>query len=290
MRPVFLILVHLLVVITALPAGVIAEDPAPVYPGMGGTPLSHLEPIHPAIKNSTEVMGYIEECGVGSWNGIVGNLSYTYVLISPAGSCGKKMVFMEKKGRLQNEPNRIVSVWYLGLNDTFVPDSSDPLEGFYTHYTDAKNNSSVSEFVNHYKPTRWKEEYLSATTRQVYLIGEDTGFYELIVTVDNGTVTGTELIEESWLVIDRDKAIGLVGANSSTTLDDTFIRKWNGEPEWVFSWREGSGVKMAFVPAGGYRSNLPTSDKGTQNVSRFIPMLVVITVTISLIIAHYVKK
>ena len=124
----------------------------------------------------------------------------------------------------------------------------------------------------------------------MYLIAEDTRLYELIVTVDNGRVTGTELIEESWLVIDRDKAIGLIGANSSTTLDDTFIRKWNGELEWVFSWREGSGVKMAFVSAGGYRSNLPTSDKGTQNVSGFVPMLVVIAVTISLITAKYVKK
>jgi len=266
--------------ITALPTGVVADDSAAVYPGMGGTPLSRLEPVHPAIKNSTEVMAYITMCGVGSWTGIVGNRSYTYVMISPAGTCQEKMVFIEKKGRLQDEPNTIVSVWYLGLNDSFVPKPPDPLEGFYLEYPDARENPAITQFIDQYKPTRWKEEYLSATTRQMYLISEDTRFYELVVTVDNGTVSGTELIDESWLVIDRGEAIGLAGANSSTTLDDTCIRIWNGKLEWVFSWMEGPGVKIAYVPAGDVRSNHPVSGKNVQNIPGFSTMLTVVAITL----------
>ena len=290
MRPVFQFLVILLVVITALPAGVIADDPAAVYPGMGGTPLSRLEPIHPAIKNSTEVKAYIGECGVGSWNGIVGNQSYTYVMISPAGTCQKKMVFMEKKGRLHDEPNKIVSVWYLGLNDTFVPEPPDPLEGFYLQHPDAKNNPAIAQFILQYKPTRWKVEYSSGTTRQVYLIAENAGFGELIVIVNNGTVAGTQLIDECMLVVDKKQAIELAGANSSTRLDEAYVRIWNGEPEWVFSWMEGPGAKMAFIPAGGYRSNAPISGKSTQNVPGFTTILAAMSVALCLIISHREKE
>jgi hypothetical protein len=290
MRQVFLFPVILIVIIIALPVGVFADNPDAVYPGMGGTPLSRLEPIHPAIKNSSEVMTYIGDCGVGSWNGIAGNQSYTYVMISPAKTCEKKIVFMEKKGYLLGEPDKIVSVSFLGMNETFIPGPSDPLEGFYLHYPDAKNNPAIDQYVLQYAPSRWKEEYASGTTRQVYLIAENSGFRELIVTVDNGTVTGTRLIDESMLIVDKNRAVQLAGANRSIQLDEAYIRIWNDKPEWVFSWMEGSGMKMAFVSAGGFRGNIPISGKGMQNVSGFTTILACMAVAICLVFLYREKK
>jgi hypothetical protein len=130
---------------------------------------------------------------------------------------------------------------------------------------------------------------ISYHENQIFIIADNTTFRELIIFTSNGIVQNTRLIDETRLIINKKKALELAGVNSSTRLDNVYVRIWNGKPEWVISWWEGPGVKMAFISAEGYRGNPPMPGNEAQNVPGFTNFITILSIA-SLIISYRRKK
>jgi len=64
-------------------------------------------------------MGFIRECGVGSWHEERMNADFKSAHISPANSCGKQLVFSIRKSAGRDDPTQIGNVWIIGINETW---------------------------------------------------------------------------------------------------------------------------------------------------------------------------
>ena len=132
----------ILVVIIIFFIGVVsgAESKAettPIYPGMGFAPVEQLTNMYPTVKNNATIMEYINECGVGSFHEEQMNANFKSVHLSPANSCGKKLVFAVRKSAGRDDPTRIAQIWIFGSNETW----SIPLE--YAEISDNLSNSKL---------------------------------------------------------------------------------------------------------------------------------------------------
>ena len=113
-------LVFILVIVTAVIFGTVsAANTTPIYPGMGGAPKEILTNMYPTVKDNTEIMGFIRECGVGSWHEEQMDAEYKSAHLAPANSCGKQLVFSIRKSVGRGDPLQIASVWIIGANETW---------------------------------------------------------------------------------------------------------------------------------------------------------------------------
>lgn len=113
-------LVFILVIVTAvLPGTVSAANTTPIYPGMGGAPAEILTNMYPTVKDNTEIMGFIRECGVGTWHEEQMDADYKSAHLAPANSCGKQLVFSIRKSVGRGDPSQIARVWITGVNKTW---------------------------------------------------------------------------------------------------------------------------------------------------------------------------
>jgi len=112
--------VFILVITTAVLFGTVsAANTTPVYPGMGGAPKEILTNMYPAVKDNTEIMGFIRECGVGTWHEEQMDADYKSAHLAPANSCGKQLVFSIRKSAGRDDPSQIASVWIINANETW---------------------------------------------------------------------------------------------------------------------------------------------------------------------------
>lgn len=112
-----------------------AAEPTQLLPGTG-LPVEILTNMYPTVKNNATIMEYIRECGVGSWYSDQVDEDFRSVHLSPAGSCGKQLVFLERKHVERGDPAQIVDIWILDVNETW----SIPQE-----YLDSRRGSSGTE-------------------------------------------------------------------------------------------------------------------------------------------------
>jgi len=96
-----------------------ATNTTPVYPGMGGAPKEVLTNMYPTVKDNPCIMGFIRECGVGSWHEEQMDAEYKSAHLAPADSCGKQLVFSIRKSAGRGDPLQITSVWIIGINETW---------------------------------------------------------------------------------------------------------------------------------------------------------------------------
>jgi len=112
--------VFILVIATAVLFGTVsAANTTPVYPGMGGAPKEILTNMYPTVKENAEIMGFIRECGVGTWHEEQMDADYKSAHLAPANSCGKQLVFSIRKSAGRGDPSQIASVWIIGANETW---------------------------------------------------------------------------------------------------------------------------------------------------------------------------
>ncbi|ADN36534.1 hypothetical protein Mpet_1781 [Methanolacinia petrolearia DSM 11571] len=96
----------------------ITTESTQLLPGTGA-PVEILTNMYPTVKNNVTIMEYILECGVGSWYSEQVNDDFRSVHLSPADSCGKQLVFLERKYVERGDPAQIVAVWILDVNETW---------------------------------------------------------------------------------------------------------------------------------------------------------------------------
>lgn len=96
-----------------------AAETTPIYPGMGGAPVEVLTNMHPTVKQNAVIMGYIGECGVGTWHEEQMDADFKSVHLSPANSCRKQLVFSLRKSGGRDDATRITGIWILGANETW---------------------------------------------------------------------------------------------------------------------------------------------------------------------------
>jgi hypothetical protein len=120
-------LVFVVVLVTAIvPGTVYAAETTPVYPGMGGAPVEILTNMYPTVKANAHIMGFIGECGVGSWHEEGMNADFKTARLFPANSCGKQLVFSIRKSVGRDDPTQIGNVWIIDVNETWS-DTMDPV-------------------------------------------------------------------------------------------------------------------------------------------------------------------
>lgn len=106
--------------VTAIVSGAESTtEPTQLLPGTG-VPAEILTNIYPTVKNNATIMEYIGECGVGSWYSEQVNDKFRSVHLSPADSCGKQLVFMERKHVERGDPAQIADVWISDVNGTWT--------------------------------------------------------------------------------------------------------------------------------------------------------------------------
>lgn len=110
-------------VVTTSPAPVAIATP--IYPGMGDS-VSDLYGRHPTIKGNTAIMDYIGKCGIGGWYEKKMNADFISVHIPPGNSCGKQLVFLNRRGSGRDDPTQIAAVWILDASETWS-DTMDPV-------------------------------------------------------------------------------------------------------------------------------------------------------------------
>jgi hypothetical protein len=112
--------VFILVIVTAVLFGTVsAANTTPIYPGMGGAPKEILTNMYPTVKDNAAIMGFIRECGVGSWHEEQMDANYKSAHLAPANSCGKQLVFSIRKSVGREDPSQIAAVWIIGVNETW---------------------------------------------------------------------------------------------------------------------------------------------------------------------------
>ena len=113
-------LVCIIFLVTAIvPGTAAAAETTPVYPGMGGAPAEILTNMYPTVKGNVTIMGFIRECGVGSWHEEQMNADFKSAHLTPANSCGKQLVFSIRKSAGRDDPTQIGNVWIIGTNETW---------------------------------------------------------------------------------------------------------------------------------------------------------------------------
>jgi len=123
-------LVIVFVIVTALLSGTVsAANTTPVYPDMGGAPKEVLTNMYPTVKDNTEIMGFIRECGIGTWHEEQVDAEYKSAHLAPANSCGKQLVFSIRKSAGREDSSQIAAVWIIGANETWSR-SMDPVYYF----------------------------------------------------------------------------------------------------------------------------------------------------------------
>ncbi len=125
MKP-FALVIILVIVTAALSGTAAAANTTPVYPGMGGAPEEVLTNMYPTVKDNTKIMGFIRECGVGTWHEEQMDADYKSAHLAPANSCGKQLVFSIWKSAGRGSSSQIESVWIIGVNETWSR-SVDPV-------------------------------------------------------------------------------------------------------------------------------------------------------------------
>ncbi len=93
-----------------------------INPGVGGAPVEQLTNIHPTVKGNAAIMQYIAECGVAAWHEEQMGAEFKSVHIFPADSCGKQLVYSERKSGDRDDATRITAIWIIGVNDTWSAD------------------------------------------------------------------------------------------------------------------------------------------------------------------------
>lgn len=113
-------LIFIIVFVTAIVPGTVhAVETTPVYPGMGGAPVEVLINMYPSVKGNAPIMGFIRECGVGSWHEEGMNADFKTAHLLPANSCGKQLVFSIRKSAGRDDPTQIGNVWIIDVNETW---------------------------------------------------------------------------------------------------------------------------------------------------------------------------
>jgi len=125
----FALVIVLVIGTTVLFGAVSASNTTPVYPGMGGAPEEVLTNMYPTVKDNTEIMGFIRECGVGTWHEEQMDAEYKSAHLAPANSCGKQLVFSIRKSAGREDSSQIAAVWIIGANETWSR-SMDPVYYF----------------------------------------------------------------------------------------------------------------------------------------------------------------
>ncbi|MDD4483878.1 MAG: hypothetical protein PHD55_05890 [Methanoregula sp.] len=115
----FALVIVLVIGTTVLFGAVSAANTTPVYPGMGGAPEEVLTNMYPTVKDNTEIMGFIRECGVGTWHEEQIDAEYKSAHLAPANSCGKQLVFSIRKSAGRESPFQIAAVWIINANETW---------------------------------------------------------------------------------------------------------------------------------------------------------------------------
>jgi len=80
---------------------------------MGGAPEEVLTNMYPTVKDNTEIMGFIRECGVGTWHEEQMDAEYKSAHLAPADSCGKQLVFSIRKSAGREDSSQIAAVWII---------------------------------------------------------------------------------------------------------------------------------------------------------------------------------
>lgn len=115
-----LVLVFIILLATAIVHGTVAAtENTSLYPGMGGVPVEILTNMYPVVNDSTPIVEFIRECGVGSWHEEQMNADFKSVHVIPANSCGKQMVFSMRKSGGRDDPTRITEIWIIAVNETW---------------------------------------------------------------------------------------------------------------------------------------------------------------------------
>ena len=125
----FALVIVFVIVTLALSGTACAANTTPVYPGMGGAPEEVLTNMYPTVKDNTEIMGFIRECGVGTWHEEQMDAEYKSAHLAPADSCGKQLVFSIRKSSGREDSSQIAAVWIIGANETWSR-SMDPVYSF----------------------------------------------------------------------------------------------------------------------------------------------------------------
>lgn len=110
----------MILLVTGVVSGAeLTAEPTQLLPGTGA-PAEIMTNIYPTVKNNATIMEYIGECGVGSWYSEQVNADFRSVHLSPADSCGKQLVFMERKHVERGDPAQIADVWIFDVNETWT--------------------------------------------------------------------------------------------------------------------------------------------------------------------------
>ena len=80
--------------------------------------MKNLANMYPVVNDNIPIMGFIHECGVGSWHEEQMNADFKSVHVTPANSCGKQLVFSMRKSGGRDDPTRITEVWIISANET----------------------------------------------------------------------------------------------------------------------------------------------------------------------------
>lgn len=126
MKPIALFSLVLLVMAIIPGAAAVAPPTTPIYPGMGGAPVEILKNMYPCIQGNAVIMGYIGECGVGSWREERMRSGSKVARLFPANSCGKQLVFFSTHAGERDDPNRVATIWILNASETWT-ETMDPV-------------------------------------------------------------------------------------------------------------------------------------------------------------------
>jgi hypothetical protein len=130
-----LTLVFSILLVTAIVHGTVAAtENTSIYPGTGGAPVEILTNMYPVVNDNIPVMGFIHECGVGSWHEEQMNADFKSIHVTPANSCGKQLVFSMRKSGGRDDPTRITEVWIISANETWSSTMKPvyPINGAYS--------------------------------------------------------------------------------------------------------------------------------------------------------------
>jgi hypothetical protein len=120
-------IVFSILLITLIGFGTVsATENASLYPGIGSAPIEVLTNMYPVIKDNSQIIEYIHECGVGSWYEKQMNTAFKSIHVTPANSCGKQLVLSMRKSGGRDDPTRLTEVWIIEVNETWSS-STDPV-------------------------------------------------------------------------------------------------------------------------------------------------------------------
>jgi hypothetical protein len=230
-------LVFIIVLVTAIvPGTVYAAETTPVYPGMGSAPVEILTNMYPTVKGNAPIMGFIRECGVGSWHEEGMNADFKSARLFPANSCGKQLVFSIRKSVGRDDPTQIGNVWIIGVNETWsstmdtvpvaiatpvYPGMGAPVDALNGRHSSVKGNPAIQEYIRECGVGRWNEKKM------------DTGFISVLVPPGNSC--GKKLVFLAKMAGGYDDpatqiiAVWILGANEtwSDTMDPVYPSVWD---------------------------------------------------------------